>query len=173
MAILTKTWEERLDAEDIDWINSRLKKYPEEINIRLDTKFTPLIYAVHDNLNVNFIRFLLEKGADVDATSRYEDTAFYWAVLNDEIEIVKLLIEYGTNIHHKRDERNAFDIHLSPEMFRFLLSIGVSIEDGIEEENPHYETVIMKFHYIMEDYLEERSPKFIRWFKGKRMEVLF
>jgi ankyrin repeat protein len=157
-----------------EWIKNRLKIDPEEINTRLKNDFTPLIRAVQMKMGKELIRFLLENGADVNAATKFNDTAFCWAVVNGKIEIVKLLVEYGANIQHKKDgKNNVFKHSVNDEMFRYLVSIGLLINEGLDFNSSYYVQIIMKNHDVVDEHLELQSEEFIRWYKGKRIETLF
>jgi ankyrin repeat protein len=166
-------WEDKIKNEDKLWFNARLEKNPEEINIRLKDDFTPLVRAVHKKTSLEFIRFLLEKGADVNALTEYDDSAFCWAVSNNQINVAKLLVEYGANIHHKRrGQLNMLRERRDPKMFEYLLSIGVQIHEGMVYYHRSYESIIIENMDVIEKYLDLQSEEFKKWFKSKRLEKL-
>jgi ankyrin repeat protein len=58
---------------------------------------------------VNTVRQMLSRGGDVDVHDRYGRTALMEAVREGHIEVVKLLLEHGANIH-KRSYSDKFAI---------------------------------------------------------------
>ncbi|XP_028403348.1 uncharacterized protein LOC114526043 isoform X2 [Dendronephthya gigantea] len=57
------------------------------------------------------VHYLLEHGADIDATNNMNCTPFFAAVGSKQREIAELLIEWGANIYKKNNSgKNAFDI---------------------------------------------------------------
>jgi hypothetical protein len=165
-------WETKISKENKMWINSRLLQDPSEINIKLGNSFTPLIKAVQQELSLEFIKFLLDKGANVNDETIFNDTAFCWAIVNNEIEIAKLLVEYGADIKHQTTEGNVFRFDLPFKTFSYLLSIGVPL-DGVNYKLQCYKSTIFNYSDVVEEYLYLQSPEFIRWFKSERMEKLF
>ncbi|WP_372369366.1 ankyrin repeat domain-containing protein [Candidatus Uabimicrobium sp. HlEnr_7] len=59
---------------------------------------TPLIYAIE---NLEFMKLLLEKGANVKAKDKYGNTALLKACSMKNIDIVKLLLEKGADINQQ------------------------------------------------------------------------
>ena len=60
---------------------------------------TPLMTAARTG-NVNVVRALLASGADVNAaTAVTDETALTWAVAAHRVEVVRLLVDHGANVH--------------------------------------------------------------------------
>jgi len=58
----------------------------------------PLMLAVRGG-NLEVVRVLLKRGAQVDLVDIYGETALCWAVFNGDVAMVELLIEHGADIH--------------------------------------------------------------------------
>jgi hypothetical protein len=170
--MLSTEWEHRISKKDKDWIEKRLSASPLEINIQLTFNYTPLIRAVQQDLSVDFIRFLLENGADVNSKNKFDDTAFSWAMLNSNIEILKLLVEYGTSKEFKSPPGHPFRYKFNKETLCYLMSIGVSLE-GVDYKHDFYKKILFKHADFVDKYLNLQSPEFIRWYKSERMDNLF
>ena len=66
---------------------------------------TPLMKAAMHG-HVDIVRFLLDRGANIDNRSDIDDTALHYAAYYGHDEIVKLLIERGANLHVRDDHDN-------------------------------------------------------------------
>lgn len=64
---------------------------------------TPLMLAAQMG-NPNFVKLLLEKGADVKALDDYKNSVFHYAMMNPVIETMQLLTDYGMDINQKNEE---------------------------------------------------------------------
>ena len=49
--------------------------------------------------DLHLVEFLLQHGADVNATDRGGLTPLHWACVYHDVELVKLLVQHGANIH--------------------------------------------------------------------------
>ena len=89
----------------------------------------PLIQAVRDN-NIQSVRALLKRRADVNAPQGDGATALHWAAHVDSVPIAELLIRAGARVSAAND--NGFTpLHLactnrSPQMVERLLAAGAS-----------------------------------------------
>lgn len=88
-----------------------------------------LLKSMAEQVNIDMVRALLNMGADTDAeTKRYTTTPLYVAVQQDDLEIVRLLLEAGANPNAQNVDRwfplaNAQSI----EMVQLLLDYGADI----------------------------------------------
>lgn len=66
---------------------------------------TPLIRAAH-NGHFSTVRFLAEKGANVNAIDMGDNTALHWASMRGHVEIVKYLLQSGgdKSLRNKQDK---------------------------------------------------------------------
>lgn len=69
---------------------------PEDLNLPDNAGNTPLQIAALEGF-VDIVRFLLEKGAEVDTRNIDKETPLIDAVENGHLEVVKLLLDYGAN----------------------------------------------------------------------------
>lgn len=72
----------------------------ENINEKDSMGFTPLIRACAEG-NLDLVKSLIEKGADIEAKNNDGRTALMWACENGIIEIVSFLVEKGANLNTK------------------------------------------------------------------------
>jgi ankyrin repeat protein len=93
----------------------------------------PLHCAVHHG-NVDLIRLLIERGADVDSrTTFYKETPIHWAARLGKIECLKLLASYGGCLTAKDGTREGMaPVHLAilsgeDRTALWLLENGVSV----------------------------------------------
>uniref|UniRef100_A0A3Q3WMP1 Uncharacterized protein n=1 Tax=Mola mola TaxID=94237 RepID=A0A3Q3WMP1_MOLML len=77
-------------------------------------------------------RFMRARKVRVDALFHSGMAALHEAVLTGNLEVVKLLVKYGADVH-QRDEDGWTPLHMAcsdgyPEIARYLLSMGASTE---------------------------------------------
>lgn len=82
-------------------------------------------------------RFMRARKVRVDTLFHSGMAALHEAVLTGNLEVVKLLVKYGADVH-QRDEDGWTPLHMAcsdgyPEIARYLLSMGASTE--AENEN--------------------------------------
>jgi len=75
----------------------KLVKNGANVNAKDSYDYTPIMYAAKGTSNKAFdsVKFLVKKGADVNAKNYYDSSAVKLAVLADNGEIVKFLVEKG------------------------------------------------------------------------------
>lgn len=68
-----------------------------DVNIRNMDGYSAILYSVKrgKTINIGVVRMLLENGADVNIQNIREETPLIMAVLQSDIETIKLLLEYG------------------------------------------------------------------------------
>jgi len=84
-----------------------LLSYKADINAKLDERhpegplnFTPLHMATRYG-RLEVVRFLCEKGADLEAKDVWDQTPFFVASLEGNIEIMKVLVEFKCDVNPK------------------------------------------------------------------------
>ncbi|KAL8858999.1 MAG: hypothetical protein Q9178_004480 [Gyalolechia marmorata] len=98
-------------------------------NVRDDSNISALASAAAFGLT-NIVRYLLEQGHDVDAADVQGATALHWAAENGHVEVMRILMLAGANIH-KVDQRSPLCSVASrglDEAVELLLDAGASIE---------------------------------------------
>ena len=75
-----------------------LLKKGANVNIKNKYGYTALYYATE---NVNFVKTLIDQGADVNLGDNYKRTPIMNAISSENIEVIKLLIESGANLNAK------------------------------------------------------------------------
>ena len=70
---------------------------------------TPLMCAAQTN-QFETVRFLLEQGAAVDAQNKRGQTALFYAVEEEAVEAVEVLLEYGSDVQKKGWDGTPFEI---------------------------------------------------------------
>lgn len=92
----------------------------------------PISYSARCG-HFHVISFLLERGADVNATTTSGISMFCRACADAPLEVVKILFEAGGNIHHQCDAgRTPFRFACQSSQFEtmeFLLSKGANINE--------------------------------------------
>ena len=124
--------------------------YDEEIN-RFEEMFKSddidLEYLSSDRCNVlhyaamtgdlDRVKLLLEKGADVNLADKYDRTPLHFAASSDNLELVKYLVEQGADVNAKDNEESsvlheaAFSRNL--ELVKYLVEQGADINAKDDE----------------------------------------
>jgi ankyrin repeat protein len=96
---------------------------------------SPIVIA-SDIGNSNIVEMLLENGANINDTDECGSTALMKASIYNHINIIKLLLSKGVDIHEKNIHNGATAIlyaclHSQKETIQLLLSNGASIYDTI------------------------------------------
>ena len=118
-----------------------------EININFKNKYeeTPLLYAIKTNASNEIIKYLINSGADINVTTNEINIDFYsykkgidnktpfiWAILNNNLEIAKILLKKGADINFSprngttaliEASKNCDDI----EIIKFLITNGANV----------------------------------------------
>lgn len=84
-----------------------LDEDPLRIQERGAHDFALLWYPVIGNCGVEMMELLLERGAEVEQQHFLGTTALHWACLRGAIDIARLLLERGANIHRRARKFNA------------------------------------------------------------------
>ena len=101
-------------------IGDLLEIRPNLLNIRNPDGTTPLMYASR-NGHLDIVKFLLEKGADINLQDEYDSTALFYAAAKDKIDIIKFLLEKGADKTIKnKDEETACDAANTDEIKALL-----------------------------------------------------
>lgn len=91
---------------------------------------TCLIYASYKN-RLEIVRFLLEKGADVNACNNEGFTALMYASRNNNFEVVCLLLEKGANVNKYNFYNCTALLYASYnnnlELFRLIIKTGANV----------------------------------------------
>ncbi len=113
------------------------------VNYRDQYGNTAVLFAAQNN-NVNILKTLVEKGADLNSVNDAGITALMSALIegNNNIEMIKYLIENGIDVNAKNaDDLTAIMIASAsitdPEIIKLLITAGADIS---EEDNNGYDS---------------------------------
>lgn len=87
--------------------------------------------ALYDN--IQFVQFLIERGADLDSLDCYGNTPLGVGVVeNSSVEVLSMLVNAGSNIHHKNEDGDTA-LHLASlfgyqNIIKFLVECGADIQ---------------------------------------------
>ncbi|XP_072387018.1 uncharacterized protein [Diabrotica undecimpunctata] len=83
-------------AAERDYLDVIIEFLKRSVDINLELKGYTLLHAACKSGSINVVKYLLKKGADVSRKSQSENfTPMYYAVVNCQPEVIKLLIAYG------------------------------------------------------------------------------
>ncbi|KAJ5078069.1 ankyrin repeat protein [Anaeramoeba ignava] len=101
-----------------------------------------VLHLACQNNSLEIIKYLVEKGVDINAKTNDNETVLHLACQNNSIEIIKYLVEKGVDINAKTNN-NETVLHLacqnnSLEIIKYLVEKGIDINAKTNEN----ETVI-------------------------------
>lgn len=114
-------------------ITPLLLAYGGDVNFVSRDKHMSLLCKAASNGNKRIARLLLAQNVDVDTKSTMGESALHYAVLNCDIEMVKLLLRKNCELDHYLmipnvwEEQNAFDIAMGTcdeKIMKLLLRVG-------------------------------------------------
>jgi ankyrin repeat protein len=87
---------------------------------------------VSKNVDASKIKYLIERGADVNAKEQYGNTSLHWASIENHIELAKFLIERGADVNAKRNDEET-PLHEASwknriETAKLLIEKGADVE---------------------------------------------
>ncbi|MDR1385877.1 MAG: ankyrin repeat domain-containing protein [Planctomycetaceae bacterium] len=121
--------------DDVKFI-VRLWAKEDIVNARDDNGLTPIHYATRYS-QIGVLKFLVEKGADVNAESNDGETPIYVAAaLSSKVDVLKFLVEKGADVNVKSNDGKA-PLHWAAidgnlEAVKVLVNAGANIN---EEDN--------------------------------------
>jgi len=125
-----------ISENNIEAVSQLLDKHPDWINADKFWGDTPLHTAVQV-ANLDIIKLLINRGADVNEVKDFGVTPLHIAVYNNNIEIAKLLLNSGADINSIGYRQDYTPLHIAicghnMEMIKFLIqnNADLSIKDG-------------------------------------------
>ncbi|MFH1314277.1 MAG: ankyrin repeat domain-containing protein [Candidatus Eisenbacteria bacterium] len=95
-----------ISAGDMSKVEAILAADPGQISARNDALGTPLHVAVSDS-QVDIARFLISRGADVNAGDSDNSRPLHWAAFERKRELVEILLEAGADLEIVEDYGNS------------------------------------------------------------------
>ncbi len=100
-----------------------------DINQRSDTDATPLVKAAEYGLT-DICEKLIDGGADINAFDKKQRTALYWAVVNKNLQLTKLLLENEADTEIP-NSFNQYPLHRAAEsnstLTKLLIESGANV----------------------------------------------
>lgn len=121
-----------------------------------DDKYTLLHKAVKEN-NVEIVKFLLNKGAEVDSTDDLGCTPLFYV---NNLEIAKLLVEHKADFNVESDDSTLPLDYIASEpgnyeVIKYLASKGLNVNSESEDDSRDYQNFI--FNAIQSDIENVRA----------------
>jgi len=124
----------------------------------------PLIYAVRNHKNKTLTSALLKAGADVNYQSRLQkNTALHYAVIKKDIEMAKILLAYGADIHIKNESKKSpLDMAIEnkdEEMIQVLTQKNEEVLPMKPREEKRVKPMVYKKRSFVEKKTEKSTSK--------------
>jgi ankyrin repeat protein len=97
---------EHIKNDDIENVKEIVEKNPEIINEVDEYSISILMYAIanYNKPNIEMVRYLLEKGGNVNYINRAGVTPLHYAMGNTkDNNLIKLLLDYGADVYAIND----------------------------------------------------------------------
>lgn len=165
-----------INKKDFDLFRQIMDTEAVDPNIRDQQGNTLLIHSVDDDAKIIFTKYLLQKGANVNAVDNRGMDALFKATYWGEKETVKLLVK-RKDVDINRENR-AFDFILSPlvaAIFKNHYEVAkILLYNGADPEKA--EKIISMEYRILRDSFQEKYQRILdfykRWNKGKKQVLL-
>lgn len=95
---------------DLKGLKRLLARHPSRVNFRGPYGYTPLIWAARQG-HPAVVKYLLGRGAKVNAVNRWRNTALHWAAYNGHVRVVALLIKRGARLNIQEIEKGHTPLH--------------------------------------------------------------
>ena len=120
-----------LENGNFDLIKILLEKKGVDIN-KIYGGTTILLYACYKNVEINFIKYLVSKGANVNDKNKIEETSLMMASYFGNNDVVEFLISKGANVNSKNIKgldslMYACQLENNKDIVEFLLRNGANI----------------------------------------------
>jgi ankyrin repeat protein len=145
------TRDSRGNARDLEvaQLNILQKMVEAGVDINID-KTDPWLHQALRNEHITTAKFLIKSGADVDAKSSENQTAFEEAVFRGSIDAISLLHQSGADINPGNGSRSRLDeaiLHGNESRLVLLCEIGVKVgADSLPATSTKTETLAIHFH---------------------------
>jgi ankyrin repeat protein len=146
--IKKKTYKNIFDAikqGDLATVKEWIKIDPKSVHERDVDGSTPLHWAAISNTNVDVIKCLLERGADINAKNNGGNTPLHWAARkNSNGDVIKCLIENGADINAKNNNGTTpMNAANTEEKKNFLRNAATTVIKNEPEEALPFEDFIL------------------------------
>lgn len=86
----------KLDRSGIYRISEDMIHFDANLNVRGEDSLTPLMISCRENFTAKAL-MLLEKGADPNTQNKSGSTAIFYAIINENIAVIKALLKHGAD----------------------------------------------------------------------------
>lgn len=171
-----------VENSDLEYVVEFFDKFPHEKNIKLDGLGNSILHKAVRYHQTEIVRFLLEKGCDVNIVTNEGVTPLHIAAENkDSIEVATMLIHYGADVNAKTKHFSNTPLHkaalVGNDKFAELLVSHKKINPSLKNyegtmpldlsfkyENFGLSYILLKGLDYKEEYLSPvvQNPKFLK-----------
>jgi ankyrin repeat protein len=95
---------------DAAMVRKILGQFPQLVKARGKNRYTPLIWAARQG-HMPIVDFLINKGADINAVNKWNNTALHWAAYNGRTAVIILLAKKGARLDIAENEKGHMPLH--------------------------------------------------------------
>ena len=115
------------------------------------------------NLNLEIVKYLIEKGAKIDAKNDSGEQPIHYAVASGKLETLKLLVENGAN-HNAKDNDGNTPLHKAVEFglqdcVKYLIEHGSDVDSRNERNQTPLMIAVLKSYIGIVKYLIAHGAK--------------
>jgi len=91
------------------------------------------LHRAYEKNNIKLIKLLIEKGANINDTDKYDNTILHKACKENNVELIKFLIKKGANINCKNEDDDT-SLHIvcennNEELIKLLIDNGAKLNE--------------------------------------------
>lgn len=117
--------------------NKKMEKIDKVLKANVEEEKTQLLFISIKYKNIEIIKYLIEKGVDVNISDNKQNTPLMLACSTKNPDVAELLLQYGANVNLKNDSETpltlACNVSDNSDTVKLLLKYGLDINAPITE----------------------------------------
>ncbi|GFO07798.1 ankyrin-3 [Plakobranchus ocellatus] len=164
----------RSDISSVDLLTLLLSKGADVNQVDTRTGHTPLMgacYALLYKQTTDFMKVMLEHGANINAKCKNGNTVLHIAAQFSRVSIVLFLIDNGADVHALNNNNLTFLDYVSPEIYLYL--INALLGKGVYPKNIIKDDEMNQFLFELEHRFAKTPLMLALWLGKKKIANRF